>query len=1069
VGHAISYTQTITVIDTQSPSISPAPPAGPFQCASDVPAPPAICTTDVCAGIYLNYTQIQTNLSTSSPTCANRFQLNRTWLATDLCGNQNVTSQIITVDDTTAPNCSLAYLLASGPIPCEDRDNVNLNLGPCTDNCAGPAHVINYTTITPGCYPTVVYNISYYVYDDCGNGVWYNSSAWVTDNVQLFLDTENALHNNTVSCTNVTPFVFPDYNASCGATPTFNYTNQTTFTGGCQDYNLTWQYFVYSPCGDVITKTMFTQVIDTIPPVLSPVSNWTLSCQDEIVVPIVTATDSCGTATVAPYTQIYTPGNCANRGTYTYTWVATDLCGNQASTFAVLTITDDFPPNITQVAMPVVNVNCTYVPPPPEICCSDSCNGVYMNYTEVRINSSICDAIYTLNRTWVCNDVCGHAVATNQIVNVADQYTPTFNAPYPPETITYECNAVIGQSNMTAYDSCTGVTVNQTETHTQNGCLFNYTLYRSWVATDACGNTNTYYQNATVQDTHKPYAYPTTPICYAVSPLMYNMTLEVPNLTVLNNIFSGYDNCSDVTISFYSCSSNLDYLSTTIGDLGCRYNASTDTLYLSAFVPIDSYLPGRLYNVTVLITDACNYSVPASYLIFLPNVYSNVSAQTYFNLTDLDTSTCITQRASCNSACPCQTVDHYCNANGTYGQSLTLANYYTNSDASTTTFSFSWTSAAGSPVPGVLTLGLDLSKYQIISVVPDSGVELGYQPGTVLSGITWTSINKMSTPFLFNVTVAGNFPSGPGTSTAQFLASPMEDWDNAPVPCTSLLSLSSLGNVSYPSSTASITGQVRVAGVMGSSVSLALGLRGALVALVTDVSYTDSLRSECSSYGTPLQMTLTDADGNFAFSGLSAGQSYQVAVLQDGFFRVTNRAPSAFLTASSGPTDILSQPLGCPQNTTAPSTVNFDFYVNPVANPSYARSASDTGFEGDSLPVAVWSYCINYPAACTAMSKHQLTVAKFSGSYLIGASCFNSLSFSPSATTLQQSLLAATYNVASGRGIFQPYDAVQWWFLEFAKAVVCDTPTPDSASTDLATTLLGYINGATDLDRLNDS
>jgi len=368
---------------------------------------------------------------------------------------------------------------------------------------------------------------------------------------------------------------------------------------------------------------------------------------------------------------------------------------------------------------------------------------------------------------------------------------------------------------------------------------------------------------------------------------------------------------------------------------------------------------------------------------------------------------------------------------------------------------------------------MDLSQYQVIQVSPDTGgIEFGFQFGSVLSGITWESLSAlelMFSPVILAVQVAGSF-GAPASTLTQFFNGQMTEWDNVPIPCSYLLPVNGLGVASFSGSrtSSSISGNVVIAGFSGLSVPLSIPIPGAIVALVTGVTYRDNLADECNlDQLVTTQLTMTDGDGAFTFNGLNNGQVYQIAVLDDGFFRQTMRSPSLFLQASPNSVNIFS-PLGCPLNVTAASSgVTIDYYVNSQTAPSYQRSASDTGFEGDSLPVNVWAWCVNNPGACTAMSRHQLKVASISGRYVIDSNCFDSLAFNSSYSHLQHSLLAATYNVASGRGIFQPYDTVQAWFLKFAETVVCPpaSVTPDAASVSLAQTLLNYINSATDLDR----
>ena len=100
-GNRVSYTQTITVRDTTPPTIAcPAP--ATVQCASQVPAPApgSVAAADTCPG---GVTVAHVGDALVNQTCPNRFTVQRTYRATDACGNSATCMQLITVNDTTPP------------------------------------------------------------------------------------------------------------------------------------------------------------------------------------------------------------------------------------------------------------------------------------------------------------------------------------------------------------------------------------------------------------------------------------------------------------------------------------------------------------------------------------------------------------------------------------------------------------------------------------------------------------------------------------------------------------------------------------------------------------------------------------------------------------------------------------------------------------------------------------------------------------------------------------------------------------------------------------------------------
>src|SRR5205085_5919608 len=101
-GNSATCTQTITVNDTNAPSIT-CPDNLTVSCASQVPAPSSrsVTTSDNCGGaVTVNWQ----GDSISSSNCAGQFIISRTYRATDQCGNSGTCVQTITVNDTNPPS-----------------------------------------------------------------------------------------------------------------------------------------------------------------------------------------------------------------------------------------------------------------------------------------------------------------------------------------------------------------------------------------------------------------------------------------------------------------------------------------------------------------------------------------------------------------------------------------------------------------------------------------------------------------------------------------------------------------------------------------------------------------------------------------------------------------------------------------------------------------------------------------------------------------------------------------------------------------------------------------------------
>ncbi|MEO0727623.1 MAG: T9SS type A sorting domain-containing protein [Bacteroidota bacterium] len=99
-------------------------------------------------------------------------------------------------------------------------------------------------------------------------------------------------------------------------------------------------------------------------------------------------------------------------------------------------------------------------------------------------------------------DVCGNETTYTLFTEIIDTTAPDFTS--VPDDLTLECDQTVPESEVEAFDSCSEVIYDFVETRTDGNCPYNYTLTRTWTATDGCGNANTATQLITVEDTTPP-------------------------------------------------------------------------------------------------------------------------------------------------------------------------------------------------------------------------------------------------------------------------------------------------------------------------------------------------------------------------------------------------------------------------------------------------------------------------------------------------------------------------------------------------------------------------------------
>ena len=210
-------------------------------------------------------------------------------------------------------------------------------------------------------------------------------------------------------------------------------------------------------------------------------------------------------------------------------------------TFKV-TVTDSQAPVLNGVPADAT-VECSDVPAAPVVTGSDNCDSsLTVQFTQTRADGS-CPNNYTLTRTWTVTDNAGNTTSKSQIITVQDTTAPVLSA--APPDVTVECDSVPAAATLTATDNCdSNVTVQMTQTRVDGSCPSNYTLTRTWTATDSCGNHSSKTQVITVRDTTKPnfVTPPTNHSAFADA----NCQAPMPDFTA--GVVTS-DNCSTVSLS----------------------------------------------------------------------------------------------------------------------------------------------------------------------------------------------------------------------------------------------------------------------------------------------------------------------------------------------------------------------------------------------------------------------------------------------------------------------------------------------------------------------------------------
>ncbi len=502
-GNSASCTQNILVHDVLSPAIT-CPPNITILCtASTLPANTGMATaTDNCDPVPV----ITSSDVTAAGGCPAEYTILRTWQATDACGNSNTCLQVISRDDnmppmiTCPPNVTVSCI---GQVP-----PINVNSVIATDDCS--AVIVTYVSDNISgtlCQNHLTLTRVYRATDACGNSATCSQIITVNDQTPPSITCPAPL---TVSCTSLVPA--PDITSvirsdNCGGNPTVTFVGDAISNQTCTNrYTLTRTYRATDACGNSATCTQTITVNDQTPPSITCPPPVAVSCTSMVPAPDpagIIASDNCnGVPVVTFVSDITTNQTCANRYTLTRTYRATDECGNSTTCTQTITVNDQTPPMIT--CPPPVTVSCASEVPPADIASvlsSDNCGGsVIINFLGDVISNMTCDNRYMITRTYRATDACLNTAECTQIITVFDATPPVVIC---PSDVTVNCAEeipVADPSSVIASDNCNGIPVVTfvNDVISNQNCVNQLTITRTYKATDECGNSATCSQTITV-------------------------------------------------------------------------------------------------------------------------------------------------------------------------------------------------------------------------------------------------------------------------------------------------------------------------------------------------------------------------------------------------------------------------------------------------------------------------------------------------------------------------------------------------------------------------------------------
>ncbi|MCB9333928.1 MAG: HYR domain-containing protein [Lewinellaceae bacterium] len=523
-GNTKTCTQLITVQDITDPVIT-CPMNVEVECdeSSEPPATGEASATDNCdQAIVISHDDV-----VDPGDCIFEKTITRTWTATDACGNTDACVQTISVVDSTDPE--FTFCPKDTVINCEfDPVPAITGQATATDNCDPAPQVVfddDEPVVNPDCPQGYSFVRTWFAVDVCNRFSTCEQKITVQDTtapkMMCPMDLTIECDQNPDPVLTGEPF---DLSDNCDPGPlTVTYTDGPPGQGDCANGALilrTWM--VEDACGNTFTCVQRIGVDDTEPPVISCPSNATVEC-DESSEPdalgSASAEDNCDMDPVIDYSDQSTrtdDGSCTDFSyTITRTWTATDACGNVSDCVQTITVEDTTDPAIT-FCPENTTVECDQPTDPQalgEAEATDNCDGnpaiTFDDVSTQTDDGSCSDFSYTITRTWTATDACGNASDCVQTITVEDTTDPVILCPEP---ITVQCDQSTDPSTTgeaTATDVCDGnptIDYSDESTQTDNGTCtdFSYTITRTWVAYDACGNSSDCVQPIIVVDTQAP-------------------------------------------------------------------------------------------------------------------------------------------------------------------------------------------------------------------------------------------------------------------------------------------------------------------------------------------------------------------------------------------------------------------------------------------------------------------------------------------------------------------------------------------------------------------------------------
>lgn len=264
-------------------------------------------------------------------------------------------------------------------------------------------------------------------------------------------------------------------------------------------------------------------------------NHFTLSCEQSIpAVTLPTVIGGC-TPAVTLQKEERIKGYCD----YTYTikriFTAADTCNQTLTYTQTISVTDKTCPTFVGTLPQDISIKeGKTIPAQVTLTATDNC-GTAAVTTSHKEEKDAKGKLTKLIYTWIAKDACGNVSTHQQIITIVPKKVPTLTWASVPKNVTVDCaKAIPAVQTPTTQGGCAKVVITRTDKELNKRCLNNYTIERTFTASDGC-TTLTHTQRITIADK--------TPATF-VGDLPQDLTIEEGTTIPQQQSISAEDTCA---------------------------------------------------------------------------------------------------------------------------------------------------------------------------------------------------------------------------------------------------------------------------------------------------------------------------------------------------------------------------------------------------------------------------------------------------------------------------------------------------------------------------------------------